>query len=155
MSKATTKHDSKLVIPSQPRPFKDLSSSEQDEARRTVHAKLQYMRDRDREVVKGRFKYYDCPGGEMKFSFKKYKGDSIEKYTLIDGQIYSLPLGVIKHLNKDCFYTVHQYAMDTDGRATQVIGKKIQRCEFVPMEFIDIEDLSPAGSELVTVQHLL
>lgn len=137
------------------KPWKDMTSAEQNEAKRTIGVKLQYMRDKDRETVKGRFKYYDCPGGEMKFSFRKYKGDPIEKYALIDGQIYTLPLGVIKHLNKDCFYTIHQYAMDSNGHATQVIGKKVQRCEFVPMEFVDIEDLSPVGSELVTVQHLL
>lgn len=154
MSKAAPKENIKFDM-GPVRPFKELSSSEQDEARRTIHAKLQYMRDKDREVVKGRFKYYDCPGGEMKFPFRKYKGDQIEIHTLCDGQIYTLPLGVIKHLNKDCFYIIHQHAVSKDGAPIQVIGKKVQRCEFIPMEFVDSEDLSPTGSDIVTVQHLL
>lgn len=159
MSKAL-KHDvvdtKSTVATSGPvRPFKDLSSTEQVDARQKLQVQLQYMRDKDRETVKGRFKYYDCPGGEMKFCFKKYKQDPIEKYALVDGQIYTLPIGVIKHLNKDCFYTIHKYATDKDGNAIQVVGQKVQRCEFIPMEFVDIEDLSPSGTSIVTVQHLL
>lgn len=145
----------KSIINAPVRPFHELSSTEQTEARLKIATKLQYMRERDRETVKGRFKYYDCPGGEMKFAFKKYKQDPIEKYSLVDGQIYVLPIGVIKHLNKDCFYTVHKHAIDKDGRPIQVIGQKIQRCEFIPMEFVDTEDLSPSGVEIVTVQHIL
>jgi hypothetical protein len=157
MSRAAKQETTEMTtgLPATPRPFHQLTSTEQEEARRTLPAKLKYMREKDKELVRGRFKYYDCPGGEMKFVFRRYKGDKIDHYKLIDGQIYSLPLGVIKHLNKDCFYTIHAHATDKDGRPIQVIGKKVQRCEFVPMEFVDIEDLSPAGTELVTVQHLL
>ena len=135
-------------------PFHALPASAQEERRRALQAQLAKQRDKDRELVKGRFKYYDCPGGEMKFSFKAYKGDPVAKYELIDGQVYSIPIGVARHLNKNCFYTIHKYAVDSDGKAAQSIGQKIQRCEFVPLEFVDIEDLSPAGSNIVTVENL-
>jgi hypothetical protein len=136
-------------------PFKDLTVVEQNERRRNLKAYLAYMRDKDRELIKCRFRYYDCPGGELKFPFRKYKEDSIEKYSLIDNQVYHLPLGVVRHLNKDCFFVVHQYHTNENGVATQVIGKKIQRCEAIPLEFVDIEDLSPAGTDILTVQNLL
>jgi hypothetical protein len=155
MSKVAIQNEQKQSFHVATRPFSELSAADQAEARRQLHAKLQYMRDKDREKIKGRFKYYECPGGRMKFVFKKYKQDPIEKYDLMDGEITTLPLGVIKHLNKDCFYTIHKHATDKDGNAIQVIGQKIQRCEFIPMEFVDIEDLSPSGTEIVTVQHLL
>ena len=135
-------------------PFHSLPTSAQDEMRRQLQAKLAYQRDKDRQVVKGRFKYYDVPGGEMKFCYKAYKGDPVQGFSLKDGEVYSIPLGVARHLNKNCFYTVHKYAVDSAGRPLQEIGQKIQRCEFVPLEFIDIEDLTPAGSTIVTVQNM-
>jgi hypothetical protein len=131
-----------------------LPAATQDERRRSMQQQLAYQRDKDRQLVKGRFKYYDCPGGEMKFSFKQYKGDPVAKYELLDGQVYSIPLGVARHLNKNCFYTVHKHAVDNSGNPSQIIGQKIQRCEFVPLEFVDIEDLSPAGSNIVTVENI-
>lgn len=134
--------------------FRDLTSAEQEERRRNIKIKLAYQRDKDRELVKCRFRYYDCPGGELKFAFKRYKEDPVEKFALVDNHIYTLPLGVVKHLNKDCFFTVHQYNTNEKGVATQVIGKKIQRCEAIPLEFIDGEDLSPAGTDIVSVQTI-
>ena len=134
--------------------FKDLTSAEQAERRRNLKSHLAYMRDKDRELIKCRFRYYDCPGGELRFVFKEYKEDPIEKYALMDNYIYTLPLGVIRHLNKKCFFVVHEYRDNEAGLPTQVIGKKIQRCEAIPLEFVDIEDLSPAGTDVVTVQGL-
>jgi len=136
-------------------PFRDLSTQEQEERRRTIQSKLSSMRENDRQKVKIRFKYYDCPGGEMKFVFKAYKQDPVEKYSLVDGQIYTLPIGVVRHLNKNCYYKIHEYVMNDRGVASQVVGKKIQRCEAVPLEFVDSEDLSAAGTDIVAVQHLL
>ena len=67
------------------------------------------MRDRDREKVRGMFKFYEVPGGSLSFVYKAYKEDGAEKYTMVDGQIYEIPLGVAKHLNKNGWYPVHQY----------------------------------------------
>ena len=65
---------------------------------------LKYQRDKDREKVKGIFRFFECPGSELSFVYKAYKEDDVEddveKFTLIDGEIYTLPLGVAKHLIK-------------------------------------------------------
>jgi hypothetical protein len=115
-------------------------------------ANLKYMRDKDREMVKGIFKYYEVPGACMEFVYKAYKEDPLEKYTLWDGEAYNLPLGVAKHLNKNGWYPVHAHAQDADGRVVAKVGQKVRRFGFQSLEFVDIEDLTPQGSPLVTVE---
>lgn len=113
---------------------------------------LKAQRDRDREKVKGIFRFLEVPGGTMEFVYKGYKGDEVEKYTLTDGEIYSLPLGVARHLNKNVNYPVHSHAVDANGRPLVTIGQKVNRCMFSPLEFMDIEDLTPASQSIVTVE---
>ncbi len=113
---------------------------------------LKYMREKDREIVKGIFRFHEVPGGTMNFSFKAYKEDPVENYTLIDGQVYSIPLGVAKHLNKNCWYPIHAYAQDAEGKSTVKIGSKVRRASFQSLEFIDHDDLPPEG-DLITIEH--
>lgn len=114
---------------------------------------LRYMRDKDREPVKGIFKFYEVPGGSMSFCYKAYKEDQIERYDLVDGQVYTLPLGVAKHLNKNGSYPVHSYAQDESGKAIQKIGQKVQRFGFQSLEFVDIDELAPS-KQIVTVENI-
>ena len=117
---------------------------------------LTYQRDKDREKVKGIFHFYEVPGGVMGFSYKKYKGDAVEKYRLHDGQVYTLPLGVAKHLNSNGSYPVHQYQMDETGKPLMVIGKKKRRFGFQSLEFVDVEELQQAREEeLIVTAHSL
>lgn len=111
------------------------------------------MRAKDREPVKGIFRFYESPGGCMEFSYKCYKGDQIERFNLQDGEVCTIPLGVAKHLNKNGWYPVHAYRVEDNGKASMHIGKKVRRFGFQSLEFVDIEDLSPVGSgiEIVTM----
>lgn len=116
---------------------------------------LKYLRDKDREMVKGKFIFHEVPGGTLSFSFRKWKEDPVEKFTLVDGEIYSLPLGVAKHLNKNCWYPVHAHLRDESGNVSQKIGQKVRRCSFQSLEFVDIDDLTPEGSEgIITVENI-
>lgn len=115
---------------------------------------LAYQRDKAKELVTGMFKYYELPGGSVSFVFKEYKGDPVERYDLVDGQIYKLPLGVAKHLNKRGWYPVHAYSVDENGRPAQKIGQKVRRFGFQSLEFVDIEDLTEEGSGLITVEKV-
>jgi len=119
-----------------------------------VKKNLRYQRDKDREKVRGIFRYHEVPGGSMKFMYRVYKEDQIEKYELIDGQIYTLPLGVAKHLNKNCWYPVHAFAQNEDGSASSKIGKRVQRCAFQSLEFVDLDEFD-ASKEIVTVENVL
>ncbi len=112
-----------------------------------------YLRDKDREMVRGKFIFHEVPGGMMSFVFKKWKEDPVERYDLMDGEIYTIPLGVAVHLNKNCFVPVHTHAVDEHGRPTMKIGQKVRRCSFQSLEFVDIEDLTPDVG-LVTVEYI-
>jgi hypothetical protein len=114
---------------------------------------LKYMRDKDREPVRGKFIFHEVPGGLMSFVYKAYKEDEVERFDLVDGHIYTLPLGVAKHLNKNCWYPVHAHAIDENGAPVMKIGQKVRRCSFQSLEFVDIDDLTPLGTpEIVTVE---
>lgn len=115
---------------------------------------LRYQRDKDREMVKGIFKFYEVQGGSMSFVYKAYKEDPVERYDMIDGHVYTIPLGVAKHLNKNGWYPVHAYAIDENGKASMKIGQKVRRFGFNSLEFVDIDDLTPIGGPLVTVEKI-
>ena len=129
-----------------------------------VNPNLKYKRDKDREMVKGKFIFHEVPGGLMSFVYRAYKEDEVERYDLHDGQIYTLPLGVARHLNKNCCYPEYGFIQgelgvsggySPDGKVMK-ITKQVRRCSFQSLEYIDIEDLTPYGGDkgLVTVQAI-
>lgn len=114
-----------------------------------------YLRDKEREMVTGIAKNYECPGGVIEFMFRKWKGDPIAKYSFLDGQVCRIPLGVARHLNTNCWYPVHAQAQDSNGRPSYKIGKKVRRFGFQSLEFLDEHDLDSYGSvdtSLVTIE---
>ena len=91
----------------------------------------------------------------MSFCFKAYKEDPVERFDFLDGETYTIPLGVAKHLNKNGWYPVHQYAVDEVGKSLMKIGQKVRRFGFQSLEFIDIEDLTLNDKQIVTVEHTI
>lgn len=114
---------------------------------------LRFQRDKESEKVKGIFRYYEVPGGSMNFVYKKFKGDDVIRYDLIDGAMYELPLGVAKHLNNNGWYPEHSYIMDENGQPSMRVGKKVRRFGFESLEFIDIEDIK-TEDDIVTVEKM-
>lgn len=127
----------------------------QDEKKINTQKNLKSMCDRDREKVKGIFRFYECEGGVLSFSFKAYKWDDVVKYTFIDGDVYEIPLGVAKHLNKNGWYPVHSYMMDKDGKPIMRMGQKKRRFGFQSLEFIDPQEIGESkASEIITVNQI-
>lgn len=116
---------------------------------------LRYQRDKDREMVRGIFKFYEIPGGSMSFVFKAYKEDPVERYDFLDGETYRIPLGVAKHLNKNGWYPVHTHAVDETGKPLMKVGQKVRRFGFQSLEFLDIEDLTINDKQIVTVETIV
>lgn len=106
--------------------------------RKTSDEEMRQMMKNDHKIVKGIFRCYEPRGGSMTFSFRKYKGDDVLKYTLVDGDIYELPLMVAKHLNQNCWWPQHSHVLDSNGHPSVDVGKKVQRCTFDSLEFQDI-----------------
>lgn len=113
-------------------------------------ARLKAMRDKDREKVKGIFRFYELPGGTLEFVFNKYKDDPVEKYKLTDGHICEIPLGVAKHLNKNGAYPVHQYRVEEDGKSSIMVGKKVRRFGFQSLDFIDESDFEIQSNIIIS-----
>lgn len=132
------------------------SRSKTSQATRDEMAKkLKIERDKDREMVKGVFKYYEVPGGMVGFCFKKYAEDPLEKYELYDNQVYTIPLGVAKHINNDTWYPVHEYGRNEDGSPLQRIGQKVRRMAFQSLEFMDFEGMDGNINRIVTVENVI
>lgn len=112
------------------------------------------MRDRDRKPVRGKFIFHEVPNGKMEFVFRAYKGDPVEKYSMIDGEIYTVPLGVAKHLNSNCWYPAYDYKDDAQGRPTCKMSQKIRRCSFQSLEFLEVEGVKPVGSALSGIEEI-
>ncbi len=123
-------------------------------AEKKTNINAQHQRERDKEKVRGIFKYYEVPGGTFSFVYGPiYKGDSTERFDFEDGKVYSIPLGVAKHLNKNGWYPEHKHVVDEYGKSIAVIGTKHRRFGFQSLEFVDIDDLTPEGVPLVTVER--
>lgn len=115
---------------------------------------LKYQRDKDREMVRGIFRFFEVPGGNMSFSFRKYREDEIETFSLNDGEIYTIPRGVAHHLSNNCWYPEHAYKQDEQGRPSMMVSKKRRRCSFEPLDFMDVSELNeltPSNIETVTM----
>jgi len=112
---------------------------------------------KDHENVRGIFRFHEVPGGTMTFVFRKYKEDEVMSFTMVDGQIYNIPLMVAKHLNKDCWYPVHDYEIDEMGKFnnTYRISKRTRRISFQSLEFVDTDDITPVGhATIYTAEHI-
>ncbi len=115
---------------------------------------FKYMCDKDREMVRGIFRFYEVPGGTMAFPFRKWKWDKTVTYTMIDGEIYTVPRAVAKHLSNNCAYPEHSFKQDDNGRNVAMVSKMKRRCSFDPLDFMDTEDLrelTPSNLETVTL----
>lgn len=138
--------------------------------REELSKQIKKMRDRDSEMVTGIFKNLENPAtnggrGSVVFSYKYYPGDPNTIYELCDGERYTLPRGVARHLNNNCYYREYQHlpgerglegirgAVSSDGRLktnTLQMAKKIHRYAFHSLEYMD-DDMDMYPSNLVEV----
>ena len=93
--------------------------------------------------VRGIFRCLEAPGNSLNFSFKAYPKDQLTRYSLQDGREYELPLAVIKHINTNCSYPVNEWAQDANGNKLPIIGRRIQRFQFQPLEYLGVLDEAP------------
>lgn len=92
--------------------------------------KMKYQKARDREMVTGIFRDLEVKGGEMKFPFRKWKGDTLAPYEFIDGEVRTVPRMVAEHINNNCKYPVYKAGKDNSGKAIDVIDRYIHRFSF-------------------------
>jgi hypothetical protein len=66
----------------------------------------------DQRLVRGKFHFYERPGGTLRFSYRRYKGEKITTYILKDQTSYELPWGVVRALEEGSAYFSHNIEMD-------------------------------------------
>jgi hypothetical protein len=142
----------KVEPANKPTPLEALSSAptpprikSREEVRQDQRAAIEAERIKDRKPVRGIFRFYDVPNGNLTFFFCKYPGDPVEKYDLWDGRIYTLPLGVARHLAKGNCYPTHRHAQDADGRTILGEPKMNKRTNFESLDFHFDEVDSPVS----------
>lgn len=121
-----------------------------------IKKNAEQLREYDNQMVRGIFRYDEVPTGILVFSYRKYKKDPIKNYTLEDGNTYTLPRGVAKHLASTGGYPVHEYQTNADGRPVVRIGRKKRRYSFESLAFFDDieEEITSNESSLYTVEKL-
>ncbi len=154
-----SKEDAKNIVPEIPKNIAE-PVSKQEEKKKTLSQNLKYLRDRDREMVKGVFRFHEVPGGCMSFSFKAYKQDDVERYDMVDGQVYTVPRGVAVHLNKNLWYPEYAY-VKSEGvyngfgpNQTMRATKKVRRCSFQSLEFMDIDEVPSSVQSVVLMESI-
>jgi hypothetical protein len=119
---------------------------------------------RDSELVTGIFKNHEAPGQSVTFNYKAYPGEDYREWHFQDGEKYTIPRGVARHLNTSCYYLEHKHLPDQtgqygirqalDGRApanaTMTISTKKYRYAFNSIDFGD-DDLELVQSDLAQV----
>lgn len=121
--------------------IKKVNSSKQEPL--SVPAALDAKRAEESKLVRGIFRFHEVPGGQMDFMFRKYKGDDLAKYSMKDGEVYEIPLGVARHLNTNCWYPVYGHNDKSQqgalGSAAMNVKEKIRRCSFQSLDFVESE----------------
>ena len=106
------------------------------EAKKKASDLVEAARKEDERLVKGTFKNLEVEGGDVTFSYRGYKGEPIRVYSFIDGESYTIPLGVAKHINRNCKYSRSAHLVDKNGMPMTGAGKPKQRYEFISNEYM-------------------
>lgn len=132
---------------------------------------IRKLQDRDSEMVMGIFKNLENPAtagsrGSVRFSYKAYPDEEPTIYELCDGERYTLPRGVARHLNNNCYYREYKHingekgtdgirGASHDGRletANMQLSRKIHRYAFHNLEYMD-DDTEMNPTDLVEVTY--
>ena len=112
------------------------SSKLTSEQKKKASEMIETARKADAKIVKGIFKNIECAGGDLHFAYHAYKGEPTRVYHLLDGKQYDLPVGVAKHINRQCKYKRSKHLVDRDGSRMITADKPIERYQFVSTEFM-------------------
>lgn len=130
-------------------------SPEELKKQRAVEARLRLRREWEVEskMVTGVFRDLEVgPGGNLRFSARKYPWDQIENYNFVDGQTYTIPLWVARHLNENCKWPAYRHNIDPGAKegekVKQYIGQWNHRFAFVSSEFTNLA--KPEPGQIIT-----
>ena len=122
---------------------------------------FEWMRQRDKEKVKGIFRNFESPGNYLEFPYRAYKGEGTQVIHMQDGETYEIERGIERHLNTNCWYP--QYEHLPGGKFINVpgeqptnmrVGRKVRRFAFQVIDAGYDYDASEALSPILFVEHV-
>jgi len=104
-----------------------------------VEAMIKQMRKEDEKMVKGQFEFVEAEGGFFEFAYRIYPGDQIQQFTLIHGEICTVPMGIVKHLN-GTKKKIRRYK-DVEQPSSGALRlpktyESISRVRFIPVDYL-------------------
>jgi hypothetical protein len=85
-------------------------------------------------MVHGTFVNVEYPGQTAKVCCRYYKGQNYFEKVFEDGEDYTIPLSVARHINERCFHEQHSFLQDERGQPLKS-GKKVFRYKFHSSSF--------------------
>lgn len=101
---------------------------------------IKYCRERDCQMVTGVFRSFEPLGSTLEMTAMAYDGEIPTKYTLYDGQTYTIPKYIAKRFENEfqgvgTWYPTHHHILDAAGRPIIGVAKKNRRFGFSSMDF--------------------
>lgn len=128
-----------------------MTENDAPKVRPSSRDRLKKIQEEESRMVKGIFRFHECPGGSTTIPMKKYKGDPIQ-ITFRDGDEYTIPLWAARWLNgydacaqslngkiNSCAYPIHSHSIDrTTGHPLVNVGTHRRRMSFESTEFMAV-----------------
>jgi len=107
------------------------------EGKKKAKELLEKQKEEDSKMVTGVFKNLEVPGDTFSFVYKMYKDEPYQRYELKDGETYTIPLGVARHINS-IKKKERDYKVDSRGDKTleTFVSGFTQRVQFLSKEFM-------------------
>ena len=86
-------------------------------------------------MVTGVFKNLECQGQPARIICRLYKYQQPFNQVLNDGERYTIPYSVARHINENCAYPIHGFLLDDKGNHVKGTGRTVNRYQFTPSEF--------------------
>lgn len=114
---SVSSQDSKLIVQASP----EVLLPEDDVVRDTPEQQVL-----DQRVIRGKFHFYERPGGVHQFLYRRYKEEPITQFVLRDGGTYDLPWGVVRQLEASSYYVSHniEHSQNTSDGAVVAGGEQ-------------------------------
>ena len=114
--------------------------------------RLKKLMETESKPVTGVFRFNECPGGSTTIPLKKFPGQARVDYSFQDGETYTVPLWVARHLNgydacagelkgktNSVGYPIHENSIDrVTGQPLIQVGQYRRRMAFESSEFMTV-----------------
>ena len=124
---------------------------------------VEWQRQRDKEMVKGKFINIEQPGAPLEFPYKAYKGDNVEMYSFQDGEVKTVPYGVARHIQQNCSTPKYEHltadpkmisGINPDNRGQFKVTTLVNRFAWIPLDYRESDFEGPTFNQVVRVDSM-